>query len=260
MSERDDTSVTYSSGNVFADLGFPDAEEHLLKARLVHRLSEAMTQGEWTLKEAAALFGITKPELAEVLKGRFRKYSAWVLMEMLTKLDYGIIVSAQDLSRDDPPEALFNTYRPNPNRNADLSEDEAMALATEAVAQHRAERRHEASIDHSQEDFDGQSINLALDDDGQWLAYLIDWPSVSAFADTPEVAVSELRTAWALVKESYEEAGEPVPVAPTNKNYSGQFNVRIDKRIQRALAVEAAQAGISLNALVAQKLAKDARG
>ena len=43
------------------------------------------------------------------------------------------------------------------------------------------------------------------------LAYLIDRPSVSAFADTPEVAVAELRTAWALVKESYAKAGEPLP-------------------------------------------------
>ena len=71
--------------------------------------------------------------------------------------------------------------------------------------------------------------------------------------------VEELRTAWALVKESYEEAGEPIPVAPARRNYSGQFNVRIDKRIHRALAIEAAQAGISLNALVAQKLAKDVK-
>ena len=36
----------------------------------------------------------------------------------------------------------------------------------------------------------------------------------------------------------------------------GQFNVRIDKRVHRALAMEAARVGLSLNALVAQKLAK----
>ena len=69
----------------------------------------------------------------------------------------------------------------------------------------------------------------------------------------------ELKEAWEGVKDSYREAGEAVPIAPANKNYSGQFNVRIDKRVHRALAVEAAQAGISLNALVAQKLAKSAR-
>lgn len=94
---------------------------------------------------------------------------------------------------------------------------------------------------------------------GEWLAHFVELPNISAFADTPDAAVNELRDAWELTKESYEAAGEPVPVAPANKNYSGQFNVRIDRRVHRALAVEAAQAGISLNALVAQKLAKDAR-
>ena len=137
---RDDEGFFIGSGNVFADLGLLGAEEHLLKAQLVHRLSKAMKQGNWTLKQAAGHFGVPAPELAEILKGRFRKCSVWTLMEMLSKLGYGVIVSAQDLSRDTPPEALFNTDRPNPHRNADLSEGEAMALATEAVAQHRAEQ------------------------------------------------------------------------------------------------------------------------
>lgn len=209
--DKDDEGFFVGSGNVFADLGLPDAEEHLLKAQLVHRLSKAMKQGGWTLKEATAFFGLSKPELAEILKGRFRKHSVWALMEMLGKLGCAVIVSAQDLSGDGPPEALFSTDRPDPNRNADLSDDEAMAIATAAVAQYRADRRREASIDHGQEDFEGQSINLALGGDGRWLAYLIDRPDVSAFADTPEAAVTELRAAWALAKETYAKAGEPLP-------------------------------------------------
>jgi predicted HicB family RNase H-like nuclease len=48
-----------------------------------------------------------------------------------------------------------------------------------------------------------------------------------------------------------------MPVAPSRKEYSGQFNVRIDKRRHRQLATEAARAGISMNALVAQKLGRD---
>jgi len=40
-----------------------------------------------------------------------------------------------------------------------------------------------------------------------------------------------------------------VPIAPSRKEYSGQFNVRIDKRVHRALSAEATKAGISLNAL-----------
>lgn len=102
--------------------------------------------------------------------------------------------------------------------------------------------------------FDGFSIYLAEDEDGDFLAHFIEMPQVSAFANTPEDALHELKLAWEGVKESYRKHGEPIPVAPSKKEYSGQFNVRIDKRTHRQLAIEAAQCGISLNALVSQKL------
>lgn len=107
--------------------------------------------------------------------------------------------------------------------------------------------------------FDGFTVSLARDEDGDWLAHFVEQPQVSAFADTPERALLELRTAWEGVKQSYRKHGEALPVAPSQKHYSGQFNVRIDKRLHRALALEAEHAGVSLNALVAQKLAKATR-
>lgn len=104
------------------------------------------------------------------------------------------------------------------------------------------------------DDFDGFSIELFKDDDGEWLAHFEEIPTVSAFGVSPETALEELKEAWMAMKESYASRNEPVPIAPSKKDYSGQFNVRIDRRIHRALAVEASRAGISLNALVAQKL------
>ncbi|MBX9702555.1 MAG: type II toxin-antitoxin system HicB family antitoxin [Silvanigrellaceae bacterium] len=103
--------------------------------------------------------------------------------------------------------------------------------------------------------FDGFSIYLAEDEDGDFLAHFIELPNVSAFANTPEEALRELKIAWEGIKESYRKHDEPIPVSPAKKEYSGQFNVRIDKRVHRELAIEAAQSGISLNALVSQKLA-----
>ncbi len=108
----------------------------------------------------------------------------------------------------------------------------------------------------TQQDFDGFTVNVFLDDDDEWVAHFVEMPNISAFADTPDEAVKELRTAWEGAKESYRKHGEKIPVAPANRNYSGQFNVRLDKRIHKALVMEATQAGISLNALVAQKLTK----
>lgn len=103
--------------------------------------------------------------------------------------------------------------------------------------------------------FDGYSVELFFDEDGDWLAHLVEMPNVSAFGDNPEEALHELEIAWGMVKKSFSEENKSVPVAPFRRKYSGKFNVRIDKRVHRALAAEAARAGISLNALVSEKLA-----
>jgi predicted HicB family RNase H-like nuclease len=107
----------------------------------------------------------------------------------------------------------------------------------------------------NQDEFDGFTINVHLDEDGEYLAHFLERPEISAFADSPEGALRELKAAWEGVKESYRDHNEAIPIAPARKDYSGQFNVRIDKRVHRSLAIEAAQNGVSLNALVAQKLA-----
>ncbi len=106
-------------------------------------------------------------------------------------------------------------------------------------------------------DWDGFTINIYLDEDEEWLAHLVELPNVSAFGDTPELALNELYVAWEGMKECYREDKAEIPIAPSRREYSGQFNVRIDKRIHRNLVLEASKAGISLNALVAQKLARD---
>ena len=102
-------------------------------------------------------------------------------------------------------------------------------------------------------------LELFQDDDNEWLAHFVELPNISAFGPTPEKALDELATAWEMVKQDYRESGETIPVAPARRRYSGQFNVRIDKRVHRALVIEAARAGLSLNALVAQKLTKGLR-
>lgn len=103
--------------------------------------------------------------------------------------------------------------------------------------------------------YDGYSVHLFLDEDGDWIAALAEMPTVSAFGPSPEEALAELDTAWAAVKESYASRGEKIPTAPSRRQYSGRFNVRVDRERHRDLAVEAARRGVSLNALVARKLA-----
>lgn len=69
--------------------------------------------------------------------------------------------------------------------------------------------------------FDGFTVNLFLDEDGDYLAHFVEMPNVSAFSNTPEGALRELAVAWKGVKESYEKHNEPIPQAPSRQEYRG---------------------------------------
>ena len=66
-------------------------------------------------------------------------------------------------------------------------------------------------------DFNGFMINLYLDEQGDWLAHLQELPNISAFGDTPQAAIEELKLAWELVKEDYREKGQEIPTAPVRQ-------------------------------------------
>jgi predicted XRE-type DNA-binding protein len=70
--------------NIFADLGLPNAEEHLLKAALVVQLKRLIAERELTQTVAAKLIGMKQPDLSKLLRGDFRLVSVEKLMRMLT--------------------------------------------------------------------------------------------------------------------------------------------------------------------------------
>jgi len=82
----DRTEVHECSGNVYRDLGYPDADEMLVKAQLVARISEIIRSQELTQVEAARILGITRPKLSELLRGRFRRVSERGLIKCLTNV------------------------------------------------------------------------------------------------------------------------------------------------------------------------------
>jgi|APLow6443716910_1056828.scaffolds.fasta_scaffold599275_2 predicted RNase H-like HicB family nuclease len=67
-------------------------------------------------------------------------------------------------------------------------------------------------------DFNGFTITLFQDEDGDWLAYFVEMPNISAFADTPYGAIDELQIAWEGIKESYRKHGEEIPIAPSRQD------------------------------------------
>lgn len=76
--------------NVWLQLGFPDAEQHYLKAELVMRLDKAIKAAGLTQRIAARRIGTTQPELSKILRGKFSEVSLERLMRFLTALGYRI--------------------------------------------------------------------------------------------------------------------------------------------------------------------------
>jgi predicted XRE-type DNA-binding protein len=95
------TVYEFGSGNVFADLGLPNAEEHLIKAQLVYKIEIVMKERKLTQAQAAQLFGIKRPEIAEMLRGDFQHFSVDRLLRFLVALgqDVEIVIKPNPNSR-----------------------------------------------------------------------------------------------------------------------------------------------------------------
>ena len=78
--------IERGSGNVFADLGCPDAETHLLKAELGTRIDQIIRQRGLKQVEAAKLLGLSQPDVSRLLRGSFREYSVERLLRLLMAL------------------------------------------------------------------------------------------------------------------------------------------------------------------------------
>jgi predicted XRE-type DNA-binding protein len=87
--------VEVGSGNIFADLGLPDAEEMLLKSTIVIELRRLIKQRKLTQTAAAKLTGVGQADLSKILRGRFRGYSEAKLMRMLTAFDQDVEITTR---------------------------------------------------------------------------------------------------------------------------------------------------------------------
>ena len=82
--------VTPSSGNVFADLGRPDADELLLKAQLVWHVSRVITKRALTQLQAAEILGIDQPKVLRLLRGYLSEFSVEQLIRYLVALSFDV--------------------------------------------------------------------------------------------------------------------------------------------------------------------------
>jgi len=88
-------AIEQGSGNPYADLGIPDADDMLVKAGLAREIAQIIKVRRLTQQRAAELLGMTQPKLSEMLRGRFRGISQAKMIECLNRLgrDVSIVVS-----------------------------------------------------------------------------------------------------------------------------------------------------------------------
>ena len=79
-----DDRITPSSGNVFVDLGFDEAEARVmaLRAELMLRLAQELKTKGWTQAQAAKRLGVTQPRVSKLSKGAWQEFSLDMLLTL----------------------------------------------------------------------------------------------------------------------------------------------------------------------------------
>jgi predicted XRE-type DNA-binding protein len=99
-----DKGYETGSGNVFKDIGVPNAEEHFVKAQLVFKIDTIMKKRGMKQVDAAALFGVRQPDISKMLRGEFRQFSVERLLRFLVALNQDVeIVVKPHRGRNDGP-------------------------------------------------------------------------------------------------------------------------------------------------------------
>lgn len=84
------TTIEAGSGNVFEDLGLPDAASRLAKAELARVVRQIITQNQWTQRRAATVMGIAAPDVSDLMRGKLARFSQERLERFLNALGMDI--------------------------------------------------------------------------------------------------------------------------------------------------------------------------
>lgn len=92
-------------------------------------------------------------------------------------------------------------------------------------------------------------------EDGEFVGLCAEFPGLSWLADSMEAALKGIANVVASAVTDMQTHAETVPSPISDRHYSGKFQVRIPPQRHRLLAMQAAEAGVSLNRLVSDRLA-----
>jgi predicted XRE-type DNA-binding protein len=92
--------VTEGSGNVFADLGLPNADQELLKARLTLQIYRIIKDRGITQTEAGKILGIPQPHVSALARNRSGNFSVGRLIDFLTALGQDVEITVRPTRKD----------------------------------------------------------------------------------------------------------------------------------------------------------------
>ena len=91
--------VTRGTGNVFADLGFPDAAERQAKLRLAYALNQVIEAHKLSQAQAANVLGVTQPKVSALRNYKLAGFSVERLMNLLTAVDQDVEIVVRQKPR-----------------------------------------------------------------------------------------------------------------------------------------------------------------
>jgi predicted XRE-type DNA-binding protein len=112
MTIASEDRIAAGSGNVFADLGFPNPEEHLRKAELVYLISRIIAERGLTQAPAAAALGPDQPQVSALVRGRFRGGSTGRLLRLLNRLGQDVTITVAPAATPEGRTRLVIAGRP----------------------------------------------------------------------------------------------------------------------------------------------------
>jgi predicted XRE-type DNA-binding protein len=87
--------VELGSGNLWADIGRPDADEALARAELMSRVTGIIRARRLTQARAAELLGTNQPTISDLIRGKLSKFSLERLIAFLNALDCDVEITVQ---------------------------------------------------------------------------------------------------------------------------------------------------------------------
>ena len=93
-------NVTEGSGNVFRDLGLPNPEQEMMKARLTLQIYRIIRERGLTQTQAAKALGIKQPHVSLLVRNRAGSFSAGRLMEFLTALGQDVEITVRPAQKE----------------------------------------------------------------------------------------------------------------------------------------------------------------